>query len=130
MLDANQMKQVFINLFLNSIHAMPNGGDLTIRAVARPLTRSDIPASGHGGGLFSPGARALICEIEDTGRGIPAEILPQVFNPFFTTKPPGEGAGLGLSVTAAIVEGHRGLIHLESGEGRGTKATLILPLGS
>jgi signal transduction histidine kinase len=129
MLDANQMKQVFINLFLNSIHAMPNGGDITIRAAARPLTKAEIPTEGHGAGLFSPGERAVICEIEDTGRGIPAEILPHVFNPFFTTKSPGEGVGLGLSVTAAIVEGHRGLVHLESGEGRGTKATLLLPLG-
>jgi signal transduction histidine kinase len=128
MLDQNQMKQVFINLILNALHAMPNGGELFLRAAARVLTKPDIAIGARITDIFKLGETVLVCDIEDTGSGIPRDILHKVFNPFFTTKPPGEGVGLGLPITAAIVEGHRGLIHLESEEGRGTKAILMLPL--
>jgi signal transduction histidine kinase len=74
------------------------------------------------------GAAAVVCEVQDTGTGIPPEVLPQVFNPFFTTKPPGEGVGLGLSITASIVHGHGGLIDIQSEVGRGTTVAVTLPL--
>ena len=128
MLDQNQMKQVFINLLLNAIHAMPNGGELFIRAASQTLKKPDIAVGARVTDVFRLGQRVIVCEVEDTGGGIPADILHKVFNPFFTTKPPGEGVGLGLPVTAAIIEGHRGLIHLESQAGRGTKAIVMLPL--
>ena len=130
MLDENQMKQVFINLFLNALHAMPTGGELVIRAAARVLTERTMAIGMRATDTFKLGETVLVCDIEDTGFGIPRDILPKVFNPFFTTKPPGEGVGLGLPITAAIVEGHRGLIRLESEEGRGTKVRLLLPLAS
>ncbi len=130
MLDENQMQQVFINLFLNALHAMPNGGELVIRAAARVLTESGMVIGVRATDIFKLGETVLVCDIEDTGSGIPRDVLHKVFNPFFTTKPPGEGVGLGLPITAAIVEGHRGLIRLESEEGRGTKAMLMLPLAS
>lgn len=130
MLDQNQMKQVFINLLLNALQAMPNGGELFVRAARRVLTKPDIAIGARITDIFKLGDTVAVCEIEDTGTGIAREILHRVFNPFFTTKPPGEGIGLGLPITAAIVEGHRGLVHLESEEGRGTKAILMLPIAA
>ena len=130
MVDQNQIKQVFINLLLNALDAMPNGGELFVRATARVLTKPDIAIGARITDIFKLGEMVLVCEIGDTGSGIPRDVLHKVFNPFFTTKPPGEGVGLGLPISAAIIEGHRGLIHLESEEGRGTKAIIMLPLAS
>ena len=130
MLDQNQMKQVFINLLLNALQAMPGGGELFIRVFKRVLTKPDIAIGARITDVFKLGDTVVVCEIEDTGTGIAREILHRVFNPFFTTKAPGEGVGLGLPITAAIIEGHRGLIHLESEEGRGTKAIIMLPVGA
>ena len=129
-LDQNQMKQVFINLLLNALQAMPGGGELFIRASTRVLTKPDIAIGARITDIFKLGETVVVCEIEDTGTGIAREILHRVFNPFFTTKAPGEGVGLGLPITAAIIEGHRGLIHLESEEGRGTKVIIMLPVGA
>ena len=128
MLDEHQMKQVFLNVLLNALHAMPTGGTLTIRSYLKRLTER-----GHGVGLrasdmFRVGETVLMCEVEDTGTGISKENLPKVFNPFFTTKAPGEGVGLGLSITETIVKGHRGVIRIESEEGRGTRVIIALPI--
>lgn len=126
LIDQNQMQQVFINLILNAFHAMAQGGRLTIRASTKPLTGMGRRAND----AFKVGDMALVCEVEDTGTGIPKDILPKVFNPFFTTKPPGEGVGLGLSITSSIIQGHRGVIRIESEEGRGTTVRIFLPLSS
>lgn len=126
--DENEMQQVFVNLFLNALQAMPKGGDLAIRCLTKVL---DKPGSGVGvrrADKLRLGETVLTCEIEDTGVGIPARNLDRVFDPFFTTKPPGGGTGLGLTITRSIVENHKGLITLESSEGRGTKAVLIFPI--
>jgi len=131
MLDEHQMKQVFINLILNAFHAMPQGGALTIRGRVKRLTEARTAGVGRRtNDTFQIGETALVCEIHDTGTGIPKEILPNVFNPFFTTKPPGEGVGLGLAITASIIQGHQGIIYIESEEGRGTTVSIILPLSS
>ena len=128
MADENQMKQVFLNVLMNAIQAMPNGGELRIRASVLKLTEP-----GQGVGLrqtdvFRPGTTALVCDVQDSGPGIPQELLPKAFIPFFTTKPPGEGVGLGLSICHTILEGHRGLIRLASEEGHGTTVTIMLPV--
>jgi signal transduction histidine kinase len=128
LLDANQMKQVFVNLFLNAIQAMPGGGALIVRGSLTRLTEPGAGVGSRSGDAFQVGSTVLVCEVEDTGHGIPKDLLSRVFNPFFTTKPPGEGVGLGLSITATIIEGHRGLIRLESEPGRGTKAVILLPI--
>ena len=128
MLDENQIKQLCINLILNAFQAMPDGGQLIIRCYSKPLTNRGLGIGSRTTDAFRVGETALVCEIEDTGTGIPESLVPRVFNPFFTTKEPGEGVGLGLSICKAIVDAHRGVIHLESEEGRGTKITVILPI--
>lgn len=100
MADHFQMEQLFLNLVLNAIAAMPDGGTLTLRTRAR-------------GGK-------IVVEVRDTGRGIPATIRDRIFDPFFTTRDVGEGTGLGLAVSDSIVAAHGGHIEVESTEGRGS----------
>ena len=108
MVDRHMIEQVLMNLILNAVQAMKNGGVLTIRtSVAEGICR---------------------VEVKDTGSGIPASVLPRVFDPFFTTKGEGEGTGLGLSVNLGIVERHGGKILVESEVGKGTTFTLCLPV--
>jgi len=128
MIDENQMKQVFINLIVNAFQAMPSGGRLSIRCYPKPLTERSHGIGRRVTDFFQPRETALVCEVEDTGIGIPQEKLARVFDPFFTTKPPGEGTGLGLTITRAIVDAHRGLIAIESEEGKGTRVTITLPI--
>jgi two-component system NtrC family sensor kinase len=106
--NGDQIRQVFLNLILNAIEAMPEGGTLTVRTIAGPTV-------------------ALI-EIQDTGIGIPADIRPQLFEPFFTNKP--NGTGLGLSISAHIVTQHGGQIEVESAEGQGSTFRVVLPYQS
>ncbi len=108
--DRQQFHQVFLNLFLNAVDAMPHGGTLTVRAA---------PAEEQG---------FIAVRVADEGSGIPAHILDNIFDPFFTTKPTGKGTGLGLSVSLGIVRQHGGHIHVESKVGRGTTVTVRLPM--
>lgn len=110
LIDENQIKQVFINLFMNSFHAMKDEGNLTINTFV-----------GEGNG-------SLVCEVVDDGDGISKENLLKVFAPFFTTKVAGKGVGLGLSVCKTIIDNHKGKIDIESENGRGTKVIIMLPL--
>jgi PAS domain S-box-containing protein len=103
----DQIKQVFLNLVLNAVEAMPDGGRLAVRA-----TCTDDP-------------QGVCFTFADTGRGIPPDVLPDVFDPFFTTKT--EGLGLGLYVTQRIVDAHAGRIDVESQVGQGTTFTVWLP---
>ncbi|CUQ68299.1 putative Histidine kinase [Candidatus Nitrospira inopinata] len=108
MVDSHMIEQVLMNLILNAVQAMKNGGVLTIRtSIAEGVCR---------------------VEVRDTGSGIPPSILPRVFDPFFTTKGEGEGTGLGLSVNLGIVERHGGRILVDSEVGKGTTFTLCLPV--
>jgi signal transduction histidine kinase len=113
--DLNQMHQVFLNLFLNAIQAMPSGGEL--RIVAEPVASLPLPHY-H--------ADYVQVSISDTGRGIPSHILSKVFDPFFTTK--AKGVGLGLSISYQIIKKHGGTIRVESQEGKGTTFLITLPL--
>ena len=108
--DAGQMKQVLLNVILNSIYAMSGGGTLTLSAT---LTEEKT------------GRAAFRLSVSDTGVGIPAAQRSRIFDPFFTTRD--EGTGLGLAIVHAIVEGHRGRIDVESVEGRGTTFTMVFP---
>jgi PAS domain S-box-containing protein len=106
--DPDQISQVLLNLLVNAIHAMPDGGTLRLT-----LSRRD---------------RHLALAVADTGHGIPKDVLPKVFNPFFTTKEVGKGTGLGLTVVHGIITEHGGTIEVESEPGRGTTFTLTLPI--
>jgi signal transduction histidine kinase len=106
--DPDQMSQVLLNLVINALHAMPNGGVLRITL------------------SLSEGSVKLV--IVDTGHGIAKQDLPKIFNPFFTTKEVGKGTGLGLTVVHGIVQEHGGSIEVDSEPGRGTSFTIILPL--
>ena len=105
-----KLQQVFLNLFLNARDAMPKGGWLTVGERAN-----------H---------REAIVEVADTGSGIPPEVLSRIYDPFFTTKVPGQGTGLGLSVTYGVVQEHQGAIECDSHPGQGTCFTLRLPLAT
>lgn len=106
--DVSQIEQVLVNLFINAIQAMPKGGDLFIN------------------GDYDPQTDQLILEVRDTGTGISQDILPNIFDPFFSTKGP-KGTGLGLSVSYGIIREHLGDISVESKEGQGTKFIIRLP---
>ncbi|OGC01718.1 MAG: hypothetical protein A3G35_12000 [candidate division NC10 bacterium RIFCSPLOWO2_12_FULL_66_18] len=119
--DENQLEQAFLNIVINAWHAMPAGGALTLRT--RTVSAGDFPRRA---GRPAPPAVEVI--IADTGIGIPAEHLPRIFDPFFSTKGVGRGTGLGLAITRRIVEDHRGTIEVASEVGRGTTFTIRLPV--
>lgn len=107
--NLEEMKQVFLNLILNATQAMPNGGKLQIET-------------------SMAGKEVLKIMVSDTGEGISPEDVEQIFNPFFTTKPPGEGVGLGLSLVHSIIESHQGHVTVKSKKGVGTTFTIELPV--
>ena len=123
--DANQLSQVFMNLFTNAVDAMADGGTLTVRT-ALEAPAPDAP----------PGAGILRVEVSDSGHGMNEEIRRRVFEPFNTTKGAdadrvsgvGLGVGLGLSICRQIVQNHRGDISLQSEPGQGTTFFLRFPL--
>jgi signal transduction histidine kinase len=110
--DRDQIEQVLLNLVQNAAEAMPQGGTIRLRAAA--CTGTD-----HG--------RTLL-EVADTGPGIPPDVKARLFDPFFSTK--GNGTGLGLALSARIVEKHRGLIRFTTGAGVGTTFVILLPLAT
>lgn len=118
-LDEGQITQVLTNLMVNAIHAMPDGGRLTLKVDVRNAT----PPPEHGG---PPGPWQVV-EVRDTGGGIAPEHLTRIFEPFFTTKPVGEGTGLGLSVTHGMVRDHGGWVDVESRLGEGSCFSVYLP---
>ena len=106
MVDPLLMRRLFTNLIINALQAMPDGGRLTITA--------------------SKTEEAVLISVEDTGVGIPEEVIPKLFQPLFTIKP--RGAGLGLAVCKRMVEAHGGTITIKSKVGRGTIITVKIPL--
>ncbi len=125
-IDDAKLEQVFVNLFLNAVQAMPNGGTIFIRGYTQKLEKLQNRVGRRESDYFQPGEKAVIIEIEDTGIGISKENLQKLYTPFFTTKGPREGAGLGLSVTRNIIDMHRGMIEVQSEEKKGTKFILTL----
>ncbi len=126
-LDKNKMEQAFVNLFLNAIHAMQDGGSLTVRASIRELSGVGSNVGSSKTESFRVGDRLVQVDIEDTGKGIPPEDLGKIFDPFYTTNPTGTGTGLGLTVTRHIVDMHHGVIEISNREGGGARVTILLP---
>jgi PAS domain S-box-containing protein len=114
--SGDQLKQVLLNLLLNAADSMPSGGTITV------ATQSGAGAESE---LF--GRDAVQMQVRDTGQGIPDDVLAQIFEPFFSTKP-GKGTGLGLWVSQGIVQGHGGTMRVRSRVGRGTTFTITLPV--
>jgi PAS domain S-box-containing protein len=120
--DPTQVHQVLLNLCVNARDAMPNGGTLTLSA-------ENVELDAHYAGLnieAKPG-RYVTLQVEDTGVGMPPEIIDRIFDPFFTTKDVGKGTGLGLSTTQGIVASHGGFIRVYSELNRGTKFRVHFP---
>jgi two-component system NtrC family sensor kinase len=124
--DRNKLEQVFVNLLLNAVQAMPSGGKIIIRSYDKKLGETGNGTGRRKEDNFQPGEDAIIVEIEDTGSGISEENLKKIFDPFFTTKGPSGGVGLGLSVTHSIIATHKGLVDVKSQIGKGTKFIVIL----
>ncbi|HNE01137.1 MAG TPA: ATP-binding protein, partial [Plasticicumulans sp.] len=120
LVDRQQFQHVFLNVLLNALEAMPDGGTLTLNTSQEPFA----PAEGDSG---APG-RYGVLRIRDTGAGMDAGTLERAFEPFFTTKPVGEGLGLGLSISYGIVQNLGGTIRAENLAGGGACFTVELPL--
>ncbi|MFA6440569.1 MAG: two-component regulator propeller domain-containing protein, partial [Bacteriovoracaceae bacterium] len=119
--ESAHLHQVLVNLSINAKDAMPNGGTITIRidTVERQRIHNKYPSLTD--------ERFVALSVRDTGMGIKPEMLQKIFEPFFSTKERGKGAGLGLSIVHGIVQSHRGLIDVESEEGKGTTFIIYFP---
>ncbi len=148
--DPGQMEQVFMNIIVNAIQAMPQGGEITVATSLSELTKDEcrqiaasfmdysdsLMAEGDFAGMsrrvlskkdvYEPGDKAVEIDICDTGCGIPKENLNKLFNPFFTTKE--GGTGLGISICWKLVEKQGGIIRVKSTEGKGSAFIIKIPL--
>lgn len=133
--DKQRLQQAFLNLIKNAVEALPEEGLITISArkifgeetidfvnsVLLEECQYNAVENGQGSSLY--------IKVYDSGRGIPAEILPKIFDPFFTTKDVGKGSGLGLFIVHEIIEEHGGCIAVDSSPGKGTTFLVRLPIG-
>ncbi len=123
LVDGNRMQQVFINLFMNSVQAMDNGGRLDIVSRMHRLSPVEAERSKE----YVPGTEVIRVTVSDTGHGIEEGSDEKIFDPFYTTKDVGRGTGLGLSESRNIMELHNGTLHLTNCTDKGACAVLILP---
>ncbi len=121
--DPDTLVRAFLHLGANAADAMPEGGLLTLSSAPfvsdGTVAFDDVPV---------PAGDYVSIVVSDTGRGIPESLREQVFAPFFTTKPEGEGTGLGLPMVRRCVRKHGGFLRMESGEGKGTAFRILLPV--
>lgn len=115
--DEGQISQVMDNLVINAVQAMPNGGRIEISTCNVALDANS--------GLHLPAGRYVQVSVQDNGTGIPEEVLPKIFDPYFTTK--ASGTGLGLATSYSIVRNHNGLLTVQSTVGAGTLFKIYLP---
>lgn len=111
LINRTELQQVLINLIVNAIHAMPEGGTLTLRTFSSSQNGTD----------------GVVFQVSDSGKGIPEDVMDKIFDPFFTTKER-EGTGLGLSITKTIVNRYGGTISVESGVGTGSVFSVWIPV--
>jgi signal transduction histidine kinase len=117
--DSSQMQQVIINLIINALDAMPDGGALRVSTSAENHDQKTVSHTNNG--------KFICVSVADTGIGIPVELQSLIFEPFYTTKPAGQGTGLGLSSSYGIVQQHNGRIEVQSEPGRGTTFNVFIP---
>jgi signal transduction histidine kinase len=140
--NAAELEQVFLNLFINALDAMPQGGTLRVRGCVttaglggaadwrpeRPVAPAgDVSRTAESPCTAHTDAGGVVIEVGDTGTGIDPSIRERVFEPFLTSKG-GSGTGLGLSICQGLVRSHGGEIWLDSEQGSGTRATVVLPV--
>ena len=113
LVNKTEMEEIFLNIFMNCVHAMPDGGILTIKTSIVNIDGWDYNS----------------IEIQDTGFGIHAENLARIFEPFYTSREVGKGTGLGLYITHNLVQKYRGRINIESSPDEGTTVRILFPLG-
>jgi two-component system, cell cycle sensor histidine kinase and response regulator CckA len=121
MVDIHQFEQVIINLAVNARDAMPQGGKLSVRTYN--LTAEKAKESQH---ALPPG-EYVVCDVSDSGTGIPKDIVEKIWEPFFSTKDVGKGTGLGLSMVYGIIKQTGGFIYCDSVMGQGTTFSIFLP---
>jgi len=109
-IDKSRLQQALVNLLINGIQAMPDGGDLTLTIISDPVNEQ------------------VRIDVQDSGMGMDKDQLDKIFDPFFTTKKEGEGTGLGLSVTYNIIKQHNGRITVESTKGKGSCFSIFIPV--
>ena len=114
--SVDQLKQVILNLLLNAGDSMKKGGTITVST-----------QGGYGAEAELVGKGVVTIQVRDTGEGIPDDVMAQIFEPFFSTKP-GKGTGLGLWVSQGIIQGHGGTLRVRSRMGRGSTFVITLPL--
>lgn len=112
--SAGELEQVFLNLLLNALDALPDGGVVSVAAQAGQVLRDGTPA--------------IALSVQDTGAGIPEALRAKIFEPFFSTKQVGHGTGLGLSICVGLVRSHGGEIAVESERGHGARFIVKLPV--
>jgi len=114
--DPNQIQQVLLNIIMNAVEVLEDGGVITIGVIERIISE------------LNPMRPSCVIEVHDTGKGIDEKDLPHVFEPFFTTKRDQQGTGLGLSMAKMIVTNHEGIISVKSKPGEGTTILIALPI--
>ncbi|OGG45199.1 MAG: hypothetical protein A3F84_09405 [Candidatus Handelsmanbacteria bacterium RIFCSPLOWO2_12_FULL_64_10] len=120
--DPTQMQQVIMNLCINASHAMPCGGEMTVRI--EDVTLDEAYCRKY---VYARPGRHVCLSVRDTGMGMTPEVQARIFEPFFTTKGVGEGTGLGLAVVYGIVKGHEGHTNVYSEVGKGSEFKVYLP---
>jgi two-component system sensor histidine kinase HupT/HoxJ len=126
-LDASKLQQVFINLFMNAAHAMERDGLLQVITQVKTLS-DEADLSRDNENRFKQGETVLWVEVRDNGPGIINKDTSKIFDPFYTTKPVGEGTGLGLSVSRNIINLHQGSIDLRNHQEGGASVVLMFQL--
>ena len=120
--DATQLHQVLLNLCVNARDAMPEGGELVVEALQSTVSAAEARAQGDGAA-----GEYILWRVRDTGPGIPGDLADRIFDPFFSTKSPEQGTGLGLSTALGIVRSHGGFMRVDPSPGRGARFLVYLP---
>jgi PAS domain S-box-containing protein len=128
--DKNTLQQVFINFLDNAVDVMQEGGEIKVNVLYKVASKLGNKVGKRTDDYFKIGDKIAAVEIEDTGEGIPEDLLPKIFEPFFTTKETGRGTGLGLSLAHLIIDRHKGSIDVKSEVNKGTKFTINLQPGN
>lgn len=127
--DKNMLQQVVINLLNNAVDAIQEGGEIKVNVFYKLASNIGNKIGMRKSDYFKIGDKIAVVEIEDTGEGIPEDLLPKIFEPFFTKKETGKGTGLGLSLAHLIIDRHKGSIEVESEANKGTKFIINLQSG-